>query len=43
MILTDGQIQTIYKNIYDEGYKGRDFENVFARAIEAAHGIKEQS
>jgi hypothetical protein len=37
--LTDDQIQGIYRRTYKKGHHGRDFENLFARGIEAAHGI----
>jgi len=37
--MTDDQIQEIYIRTYNIGHHGRDFENAFARAIEAHHGI----
>jgi hypothetical protein len=37
--LSDDQIQEIYISEYKKGYHGRDFENLFARAIERAHHI----
>lgn len=37
--LTDDQIQEIYIHTYTAVDHGRDFENAFARAIEAHHGI----
>jgi hypothetical protein len=37
--LTDEQIQAIYISEYNKGHHGRDFENLFARAIERAHHI----
>ena len=38
--MTDDQIQEIYIRTYNVGHHGRDFENAFARAIEAHHGIR---
>jgi hypothetical protein len=37
--LTDAQIQEIYISEYNKGHHWRDFENLFARAIERAHHI----
>jgi hypothetical protein len=37
--LSDEQIQEIYISEYNKGHHGRDFENLFARGIEQAHGI----
>ena len=39
--LTVAQIESIMSDVYTEGNHGRNLEIAFARAIEAAHGIKE--
>jgi hypothetical protein len=38
--LTDENIQKVFSTVYANGFNGRDLETAFARAIEAAHGIR---